>query len=93
MQTSIKTRLSEDLKNDAMLVLNDCGLTVSMAIRLFLEQVVKFQGLPFPVKCRPSEKMMTALRQAEEIELKAEYPYRSVETLLEGLNDEGKQEK
>lgn len=68
MQTSIKTRLSEDLKNDAMLVLNDCGLTVSMAIRLFLEQVVKFQGLPFPVKCRPSAKTMTALRQADEIE-------------------------
>ncbi|GFN47275.1 type II toxin-antitoxin system RelB/DinJ family antitoxin [Candidatus Regiella insecticola] len=93
METSIKARISEDLKNKAMLVLNDCGLTASAAVRLFLEQVVKSQGLPFEVKCSPSVKTMTALQQADEIELKAEPRYHSIEALLEGLSDEGKQEK
>ncbi|ETS29587.1 addiction module antitoxin RelB [Photorhabdus temperata] len=87
MQTSIKTRISEELKNNAMTVLNDCGLTVSSAIRLFLEQVVQSQGLPFEVKRRPSTKTLAALQEAKELEIKAEHRYHSVETMLKGLND------
>ncbi|MGY3178772.1 addiction module RelB/DinJ family antitoxin [Ewingella americana] len=50
METSIKARVSEELKREAAEVLHDCGLNVSTAIRLFLEQVVKSGGLPFEVR-------------------------------------------
>ncbi|XBS71307.1 type II toxin-antitoxin system RelB/DinJ family antitoxin [Acerihabitans sp. KWT182] len=35
MQTSIKVRISKELKDNANHVLSDCGLNVSTAIRLF----------------------------------------------------------
>ncbi len=79
MQTSIKTRISEDLKNEAMHVLNECGLTVSSAIRIFLEQVVQAKGLPFEVKQRPSASTQQALAEARQIELNAEHHYDSGE--------------
>ncbi|EIC82810.1 type II toxin-antitoxin system RelB/DinJ family antitoxin [Serratia sp. M24T3] len=93
MQTSIKTRISEDLKNEAMHVLNECGLTVSSAIRIFLEQVVQSKGLPFEVKQRPSATTKQALAEARQMELNAENRYESVEMMIKGLSDEGKQEK
>ncbi|MBK0002948.1 type II toxin-antitoxin system RelB/DinJ family antitoxin [Erwinia sp. S38] len=92
MQTSIKMRISEDLKKEATDVLRDCGLTVSSAVRLFLEQVVHSQGLPFEVK-RPSAKMRIALQEADDIEANAKHRYDSMESLLKGLNADEHQEK
>ena len=93
MQTSIKTRISEDLKAEAMHVLNDCGLTVSSAIRLFLEQVVQSKGLPFEVKQRPSATTKQALAEARQLEMDAAHRYESIEMMIKGLENEGKQEK
>ncbi|OCQ53794.1 Antitoxin DinJ [Photorhabdus australis subsp. thailandensis] len=87
MQTSIKTRISEELKSNATTVLHDCGLTVSSAIRLFLEQVVQYQGLPFEIKRHPSAKTLTALLEAKELEVKAKHRYHSIDAMLKGLND------
>ncbi|MCU5775625.1 type II toxin-antitoxin system RelB/DinJ family antitoxin [Erwiniaceae bacterium BAC15a-03b] len=92
MQTSIKMRISEELKNDATDVLRDCGMTVSSAIRLFLEQVVRSQGLPFEVK-RPSAKMQIALQEAREIEESAQHRYDSIDSMFKGLNADEQQEK
>lgn len=87
MQTSIKMRISEELKDEASQILRDCGLTVSSAVRLFLEQVVSHQGIPFEVK-RPSAKMKTALQEATEIEGKANHRFTSVDDMLKGLNND-----
>lgn len=87
MQTSIKMRISEELKDEASQILRDCGLTVSSAVRLFLEQVVSHQGIPFEVK-RPSTKMKTALQEATEIEDKASHRFTSVDDMLKGLNND-----
>ncbi len=87
MQTSIKMRISEELKDEASQILRDCGLTVSSAVRLFLEQVVSHQGIPFEVK-RPSAKMKTALQEATEIEGKASHRFTSVDDMLKGLNND-----
>jgi len=91
MQTSIKMRISEELKDEATQILRDCGLTVSSAVRLFLEQVVSHQGIPFEVK-RPSAKMKIALQEATAIEAKASPRFNSAEDMFKGLNsDDGKE--
>lgn len=67
--TDVRSRISHDLKMEASGVLSGCGLTVSSAIRLFLEQVVREQRVPFEIKRRvPSAKMAVALKEANLIE-------------------------
>ena len=67
--TDVRSRIDEHLKIEAASVLNDCGLTISSAIRLFLEQVVQAQGVPFEIKRkRPSSRMALALEEAKLIE-------------------------
>ena len=84
--SSIKTRVSDELKLNATDVLNHCGLTVSAAIRLFLEQVVQNQGLPFQVKAAPSKRMLKALSETTEIEKSAKTRYNSIDDMLNELN-------
>ena len=68
MNADVRSRVSADLKQEAAEVLQGCGLNVSSAIRLFLEQVVQEQKLPFEVKRHPSPKMKIALQEAKAIE-------------------------
>lgn len=68
MSADVRSRVSADLKQEAAEVLQGCGLNVSSAIRLFLEQVVQEQKLPFEVKRHPSAKMKSALQEAKAIE-------------------------
>jgi len=82
MQTSVKVRISDELKGNAIQILNDCGLNVSTAIRLFLEQVVKHQGLPFDVSNKPSAKAAVALKEADEIERADELHHSYIEGIL-----------
>ena len=66
--TDVRSRVSLNLKNNAAEVLDGCGLNVSSAIRLFLEQVVQENGLPFSTKSkRPSSSMKQALSEAKSI--------------------------
>lgn len=46
----VRARLSSDLKANAARVLASCGLEHSDAIRLFYQQVIAHNGLPFAVK-------------------------------------------
>ena len=48
--SEIRSRIEPDLKQDATRILASCGLNVSDAIRLFLQQVVVQNGLPFEIK-------------------------------------------
>lgn len=62
----VRLRLEPQLKVDATRVLADAGLELSMAIRMFLKQVVAHRGLPFDVRL-PSEATAAAMRQAQAI--------------------------
>jgi len=57
----IRARVEPGLKADAFEVLGECGLEMSDAIRLFLQQVVAHRGLPFHVRS-PSRESMADLR-------------------------------
>jgi DNA-damage-inducible protein J len=48
----VRARIGEELKAQASKVLASCGLQLSDAIRLFFQQVVLQEGIPFPIDAR-----------------------------------------
>lgn len=46
----VRARVSKDLKSEVEGILNEVGLTVSEAIRLFLTRVKLEHGIPFEIK-------------------------------------------
>lgn len=66
----IRARIKSDLKANAVKVLAQCGLEPSDAIRLFLQQVVARQGIPFEIRSAEAEPSMSELqamkRQSQE---------------------------
>lgn len=66
----VRARIDADLKADAARVLAACGLELSDAIRLYLQQVVAHQGIPFEIRSAEREPSMAQLqvlkRQAQQ---------------------------
>jgi DNA-damage-inducible protein J len=58
----IRARIGSELKANAARVLAACGLEPSDAIRLFLQQVVAHQGLPFEIRAADSEPSLAQLQ-------------------------------
>jgi DNA-damage-inducible protein J len=58
----IRARIDSELKANAVRVLAACGLEPSDAIRLFLQQVVAHQGIPFDIRSAEREPSMAALQ-------------------------------
>lgn len=50
--TVLQIRVDEELKNSANMVLEDIGLDLSTAIRMFLNKTVALNGLPFEINNR-----------------------------------------
>jgi DNA-damage-inducible protein J len=60
----VRLRLEPGLKDEAARILLDAGLELSIAIRLFLKQVVAHGGLPFEVR-QPNAATLRAMKEAE----------------------------
>jgi DNA-damage-inducible protein J len=58
----VRARIDSELKAEAARVLAGCGLEPSDAIRLFLQQVVAHQGIPFAIRCAEREPSMAELQ-------------------------------
>jgi DNA-damage-inducible protein J len=58
----IRARIDADLKANASRVLAACGLEPSEAIRLFLQQVVAHEGIPFDIRSARREPSMAELQ-------------------------------
>jgi DNA-damage-inducible protein J len=54
----IRARIDSELKAEASRVLAACGLEPSDAIRMFLQQVVAHQGIPFDIRSAHREPSM-----------------------------------
>ncbi|RRD69347.1 MULTISPECIES: type II toxin-antitoxin system RelB/DinJ family antitoxin [unclassified Desulfovibrio] len=63
---NLQIRLDDSLKNQAQAVVQDMGLDLSAAVRLFLAQMVKENGLPFRPTNEPfySAKNQEVLRRS-----------------------------
>lgn len=46
-------RIDDDLKRESEIVFQDIGLNMTSAVTLFLRQVVKQRGIPFPLMSNP----------------------------------------
>ena len=64
--SDVRSRVDPELKDNAAVVLAQCGLSLSDGIRLFLRQVVVQQGLPFEVKI-PNAVTIEAMKEARAI--------------------------
>ncbi len=58
----IRARIDPELKANALRVLASCGLEPSDAIRLFLQQVVAHQGIPFEIRSAKRAPSMAELQ-------------------------------
>jgi len=79
--TDVRSRVEPDLKEDATLVLAQCGLSLSDGIRLFLRQVVAKRGLPFEVKV-PNDETIAAMKEARQI---SKVRFNTAEALLNDI--------
>jgi DNA-damage-inducible protein J len=66
----VRARIDSELKANAARILAACGLELSDAIRLFLQQVVAHQGIPIEIRSAERELSMAELqalkRQSQE---------------------------
>lgn len=58
----IRARIDSELKANALRVLAACGLEPSDAIRMFLQQVVAHQGIPFEIRSAERAPSMAELQ-------------------------------
>lgn len=64
--TMIHVRIDEKIKKEAAETLEDMGLSVSDAVRVFLKRVVADKQLPFKLKV-PNATTRRAMEEADEI--------------------------
>ena len=64
--TMLHVRMDEQTKHDATAALNAMGMSVSGAVRVFLQRVALEQALPFPVKV-PNATTRAAMEEARSI--------------------------
>ena len=82
--TVVRARIDADIKNEASLVLEAMGLTVSDALRMLLVRVATEKALPF-APLVPNSKTISAIREARERQLMS---FGSTKELLKELNAE-----
>jgi len=78
----VRARITSDEKQRASETLADMGLTVSQAIRLFLNDVAENQSLPFQIKA-PNRQTLAAINELERGEGRR---YDILDDMLSALN-------
>lgn len=63
----VRARVSSSLKQETGIILKNLGLNHTDAIRLFLEQIRLYEGLPFAIRI-PNRETIEAMREAQRYE-------------------------
>ncbi|EPC0218048.1 type II toxin-antitoxin system RelB/DinJ family antitoxin [Salmonella enterica subsp. enterica serovar Newport] len=87
MEAYIRTRVDTVLKSQFETILQDCGLSVSTALRLFAENVVRNEGLPFEITRKPSARLRESMCQTEELMTQGRPGFENVSELIAGMNN------
>lgn len=87
MDTVIRSRIDSELKARAGSVLENCGLNWSTAIRLFAEQIVQNEGIPFEVKRNPTARLRRAMKETEEMITHQNGRFEGADELMDSLYD------
>ena len=83
---NVTFQVDEDVKNAADALFNDLGMSLSMALNLFLRQSVRERGLPFMVNADAPNAVTLAAMDAAENDTDMYGPFDSVDALMEALN-------
>ena len=85
MSSTITVRVEDKLKKQAGDVFREVGMDMSTAITVYLKQVVRTNGIPFPVSAEvPNALTLKAIQEAEKGEMAT---FSSIDALMEDLND------
>ena len=85
MSSTITVRVEDKLKKEAGDVFREVGMDMSTAITVYLKQVVRSNGIPFPVSAEvPNALTLKAIQEAENGEMAS---FSSIDELMEDLND------
>ena len=85
MSSTITVRVEDKLKKESGDVFREIGMDMSTAITIYLKQVVRTRGIPFPVSAeKPNALTLKAIREAEKGEMAS---FASIDALMEDLND------
>ena len=83
---TINIRIDEELKKESEEILNELGLGMTTAVKLFLKAVVWHNGIPFSLEI-PNKQTLKAIKEAEDMssgKIKAK-TYKSVDELRKDL--------
>ena len=84
MTSTITVRVDENVKKEAGIVFKNIGLDMSTAINVYLKQVIRSNGIPFPLSADiPNEVTLKAIKEAEQGEMAS---FTSIDELMEDLN-------
>jgi len=64
----VRARIRPEVKRQASAILSELGLSMSEAISLYMNQIVKHRGIPFPIKL-PNDELLASFQQMEDGEL------------------------
>ncbi len=85
MSSTITVRVDDKVKKEASLVFKSVGLDMSTAINVYLKQVIRSNGIPFPITADiPNKGTLLAIKAAEKGEMAS---FSSIDELMEDLND------
>ena len=80
---NVTLRVDKELKEEADALIEDMGLSLNTACRMFLKRAVQEQRIPFEVR-RPDRKTLRAISDAEQ-EKDLSPSFDSVDELMEDL--------
>ena len=85
MSSTITVRVEDKTKKEAGAIFKEIGLDMSSAINVFLKQVIRSKGIPFPVSMdTPNSITLKAIKDAEKGKMAS---FSSIDELMEDLND------
>ena len=68
MTTNLNIRTDRDVKEQAELIFNELGLSMTTAINMFLRTAIREHGIPFPLKLdMPNETTAAAIEEGRRI--------------------------
>ncbi len=85
MSSTITVRVEDKTKKEAVAIFKEVGMDMSTAINVFLKQVIRSKGIPFPVSTEsPNAVTLRAIEEAEKGKMTS---FSSIDELMEDLND------
>ncbi len=85
MSSTITIRVEDKVKKESSDIFKEVGMDMSTAINVFLKQVIRSNGIPFPVSADvPNATTLKAIRDAEKGKMAS---FTSIDELMEDLND------